>query len=168
MTPKVYLANEALLALAPAQAACTTIPSFLRAPRRFCPTIHSSLRSLGKLCRGTVENPAKVGRTPISVNLRKGITRPFTTRLCESFCNLVPISEGLGETVGRKDCHTGFVIHEFNFPPSAASQRPVGIPRGKMHLPPRPFARPKGWRRSCRAAMLVRWPDLFSADVPIP
>src|SRR5580658_8162899 len=48
MTPKVYLANEALLALAPAQAACTTIPSFLRAPRRFCPTIHSSLRSLGK------------------------------------------------------------------------------------------------------------------------
>src|ERR1039458_27509 len=108
------------------------------------------------------------GQTPISVNLRKNIARPLSARFCQLPCNLIPVPKGLGQTVGRQDCHTDLVIHECNFPPPAAPHGPIGIPRGKTYRPPPPCVRPKGWQRFCRAAMRARLPDLFSADVPSP
>ena len=108
------------------------------------------------------------GRTPISVNLRKGISQPLPAGLCQLLRNFIPVPEGLGQTVRRQNRHADLVIHEFNLSPSAASHCPVGIPRGKTCRPPPPCVRPAGWRKSCHAARRARWPGLFSADAPGP
>ena len=83
------------------------------------------------------------GQPPISVNLRN-VSRSLTIWFSQLFGDVVPVPEGLCQTVTRQYRHADLVIHEFNFPPPASPQIPIGIPRGKLNRRPPPCAPPGG------------------------
>src|ERR1039458_3057389 len=118
--------------------------------------------------RPTWASAADQGVRPISVNLTKGTSQPFSAGLCQLPYNLIPVPKGCGQTVRGRNCHTNLVKHEFNLPPSAAPHGPIDIPRGKTCRPLPPCVRPIGWRRFCRVATPAHWPGPSSADVPTP
>lgn len=96
------------------------------------------------------------GAFPIGVNLRKDESRALAGGFSQLLDDFLPFSKNLGQAVRRQDSRTEFVVHEFNFPPSAASHCPIGIPRGKMFRPPPPYARPARPQTACHAATRVR------------
>ena len=136
---------------------------------RHRPAVSAFQKARGKPTRGSAaDQGADQGVRPISVNLMIGISMPFSARLSQLHGNLVPVSEGLSQTVGRQDRHTDLVKHEFYLPPSATPHCPIGIPRGKTCRPLPPCVRLIGWQRFYRAAKRAHLPDPFSAGDPTP